>query len=223
MNYGLGRRPAPDPRDANYPLRAMLETPASEPALRSRRYWQSGPVLDQGQTPQCVGFAWRNWLNCAPIMDRPASGPAPDVLYREAQDVDEWPGNAYDGTSVRAGAKAMQAHGYLTSYVWSTSAEEVATFVLTRGPVVLGTEWRRGMFQPGPDGVVRVTAADPVVGGHAYLVLGYARTRGLFRCFNSWGLGWGQRGRFWLSGEDLQGLLTRDGEACAGLEQRVRP
>lgn len=219
-DYGLGRRPAADPRDGRHPMAAALGVVA--PVLRSYRYWRTGPVLDQGSAPQCVGFAWRQWLSSAPLMT--AGGPAASAIYSAAQLVDEWPGEAYDGTSVRAGAKVLQAEGRVGEYVWAGTVAEVKAWVLTRGPVVMGTDWYDGMFEPDVKGYVWPGGA--VAGGHAYIVVGFRTDdpsvgKGSFRCLNSWGTGWGQSGRFWLYEDSLKMLLGQAGEACAAVE--VRP
>jgi len=213
MDHGFGRLPAHDERDARYPLSAAVPVGP----IPTYRYWRTGPVLDQGPYPHCVGFAWAGWLQCSPV--RTPSGPAQaEAIYREAQTVDEWPGEGYSGTSVRAGAKVLTGQGRVTQYLWATDVETIAEFVLARSPVVLGTNWYQGMSNS-LEGI-----AEPIgvlEGGHAYLVTGYnSRTR-LFRCLNSWGLGWGQHGRFWMRYGDLAYLLAQGGEACAAVEQAV--
>ena len=40
------------------------------------------------------------------------------------------------------------------------------------------------------------------------------------RAVNSWGEGWGQRGRFWLTFGDLDKLIKADGEACVAIETK---
>jgi hypothetical protein len=209
---GLGRLHAPDPRDEGFPLRRIM--PPGMPPMR--KVWRGGPVLNQGQTPECVAYAWKQWLDSAPHMDKTGAPPSADDLYAAAQKVDEWAGTPHEGTSVRAGAKVLQADVRIASYHWSTSAQDAADYILTTSPVVFGTDWHDSMFTPESSGFLRVKG--PVVGGHAYLGLGYDVARGAFRCINSWGTGWGQRGRFWISGEDMQKLLDADGEACAALE-----
>jgi hypothetical protein len=220
---GLGRLAAPDDRDRAYPMRAVL--PAM--ALPKSRTWRAPAPLDQGPTSCCVGFAWRHWLSAAPIMDKPDAGPSAFAIYDAATQVDEWAENDRDterrfGTSVRAAAKVIQSLGHLTTYVWAERAEDARDFILGQSPVVLGTDWMQAFFTPARDGTVRYRPDDTVAGGHAYLAIGYSAARGAFRCLNSWSRSWGDQGRFWLPGEALTALLERGGEACAGVEVRVR-
>lgn len=217
MNKGLGRWVAPDERDESFPLRQLFD----DVSLPRYKYWRTGPVLDQGNTSSCVGHSWRQFLSSSPMMTR--TGPDAYSIYRECQDLyDEWPGAEpdYYGTSVRAGAKCLTARGHLMSYLWSWDADEIMRFVLTKGSVILGTDWHRAMFTPDAGGFIR--PEGPVEGGHAYLVSGANRERGVFRITNSWGTEWGQEGRAWLSGEDLQKLMD-GGEACTAVERPLIP
>lgn len=205
----LGRLFAPDARD--HPMRAAM-VPLVGP-LPTFRYWSPGPILDQGQTPRCVAFAWEGFLNASPT--RTKDGPAPDDIYLGAQQNDEWPGEGYDGTSVRGGAKWLQAQGRIGEYVFDTTLETVKQWVLTTGPVVFGTDWYTGFFTP-DGGWVKMSGQ--IEGGHAYLVRGYSSNRGAFKCRNSWGPNWGLHGEFWLPEEYVTQLLAHDGEACAAVE-----
>lgn len=212
---GLGRRFFKDERDANYPLRAL--TPAR--VARISRFYATGPVLDQGDTPRCVAFAWKQWLDSSPIHDSVTMPPDPDTIYQRAQQLDEWPGESYDGTSVRAGAKVMEEAKRIGAYHWSTTPEDVRDYIVSTSTVVFGTDWYEGMFDHSADGFVKPSGA--IAGGHAYLCIGYSQARGAFRFVNSWGASWGQHGRFWMSGESVQQLLSQDGEACAGVEVKL--
>lgn len=212
---GLGRRPAPDERDRGYPMRAAL--PREMPP--NTRYWRGGQILNQGPYPHCVGYAWRQWMNSAPIMTRQQSGPDAVRIYGEAQKVDEWPGEGYDGTSVRAGVKVLQSLGHVEQYLWAWDMPTIRDFVLLRGPVVLGTVWTSQMFTPDRAGFL--WAFGDEVGGHAYMAIGYSSERKAFRCVNSWGRGWGQSGRFWLHEGEMAKLMERWGEACAAVERKV--
>lgn len=213
-DYGLGRLPVVDPRDREHGMARLL---ARRRAVKPWRYWTPGPVLDQGSEPQCVGFAWRQWLYTSPT--RTKDGPSAPEIYRNAQRVDEWPGEDYGGTSVRAGAKIMESSGRLVEYVWATGVGELRDWLLTRGPVVLGTNWHQLMFETNEVGFV--IPAGHVVGGHAYLAIGYSDRLDAYRCINSWGSGWGQGGRFWVGAADMDNLLRADGEACAAIERKL--
>ncbi len=170
----------------------------------------------------CVGHAWRQWISSALMMTK--TGPDAFTIYHEAQKVDEWPGEEpdYEGTSVRGGAKYLQAVGHLKEYRWAQTIDDVRVWLLSgKGTVVMGTTWYEGMFSPDPKtGLVKPTGR--VAGGHAYLCIGYSEPKGAFRYINSWGRSWGQDGRFWMDGEDAERLLVNeDGEACIGTEKKI--
>jgi papain like protease len=213
---GLGRRFAPDARDREYPLRALI----AAPSVRHYRYWYAnGWWGNQADSPQCVAYAWCHYLEDGPVMQtQPRTPPvvSPGMLYREAQKLDEWEGEDYDGTSVRAGAKVLQALGYLQSYRWGASVADVVDALLEVGPVVMGTNWYEDMFTPDDAGFLRVRGA--LAGGHAYVLDGVNRSHALVRLKNSWGREWGQNGFAFMAIEDLGRLLAEDGEACLGVE-----
>jgi len=174
--------------------------------------------LDQGSQPHCVGFAWRQWLASAPLMTK--AGPQSEIIYHAAQQCDEWPGQGYAGTSVRAGAKVLQTLGHVMSYVWAFTADDVATWLLSgRGTVVAGTTWTTGMMRPNVNGFI--VPDGGTVGGHAYLITGYNRVSGTFRVLNSWSADWGDNGRAWIAGEHLDMLIRDGGEACTAQEKAV--
>lgn len=216
---GMGRRAAPDARDKQYPLRVPKVA-----AIRSR-IWNANGVLDQGATPQCVAYAGTKYLNAGPIAQ-----PAPWLpleLYQRCQVEDEWPGEDYEGTSVRALFKVLKAAGYIGEYRWAFDAETIVNQVLAAGPVVMGTEWLYEMFVPDRWGYIQ--AKGDQAGGHAWLVLGAYRdrqnpdgTKGAVRMLNSWGTGWGLNGRAWLTFGDLDKLVKDAGEACVATEVKFR-
>jgi hypothetical protein len=72
---------------------------------RDTRPWYES--MDQGSEGACVGFGWTRAMM---ILNRRRYD-AP-WLYHEAQKVDEWTGEDYDGTSVRAGADVLRARGH---------------------------------------------------------------------------------------------------------------
>lgn len=206
--YGLGRRHAPDERDKLHLMTAHI--PA---ALPSYRYWIPGAVLNQGQTSQCVGYAWAAWLGGSPVRTRTVS---PSDIYHAAQLIDEWPGEDYDGTSVRAGSKVLAGQGRIGEYVWASHAAELRDWILGRSGAVIGINWYDQMFTPDANGYIH--PGGSIAGGHAIYVYGYSTKRAAFRLQNSWGLDWGVNGRCWLKMQDMATLLNEQGEACGAIE-----
>jgi len=216
---GLGRLRQWDKRNLAYPLPRKRV-----PREIRRRMWNAGEVLDQGDTPQCVGYAGWGWLAGGPVVNRPKF--TPTELYRWAQERDQWPGTNYDGTSTLGLMKALKDQGYITEYRWALDAETVAAWVLTTGPVVVGTNWHLEMFMPDRDGFIE--PLGEIVGGHEWRIVGADRdkvcpnkSRGACRMVNSWGRGWGESGRAWISFQHLDQLIHDDGEAVTSPEIKL--
>jgi hypothetical protein len=53
-----------------------------------------------------------------------------------------------DGTTVRASMQVAQQLGYVPEYRWAFTAIDIATWMMSVGPVVLGTDWLLSMFDP---------------------------------------------------------------------------
>ena len=211
----FGRRYAPDERDRLFAIPRLTST-------RVARYWSTFDPLDQGQTSQCVAYSTCHWLLTAPVRNLTFDRQFPNIqafagyLYKECQFVDEWPGEDYEGTSVRAAFKLLKQWGYVSEYRWAWDAETVALHVLEVGPVVVGTNWYGLMMSPSAANYLELKGE--IVGGHAYMLTGFSRRRNAFRVFNSWGRAWGQNGRAWLRYDDFQRLLKEQGEACTATE-----
>ena len=229
----FGRRFDADVRDRNFLMRRLLPD-AREVALPVRKTWRIGSTaLNQGNTGTCVGHAWRNFLRCEPIRTE-TGGPSAFDIYRAAVLKDPWADNDNEaklpdgdpkldsGTTVRAAADAVTGLGLLKSYVWAFSLQPALEWVLTQGPVVLGTNWYSSMSKPDSEGIARITAKATVVGGHAYLLRGADTKRALARFCNSWGDDWGKSGDFFLPFRDLERLIHEDGEACSAVQQRLK-
>jgi hypothetical protein len=213
---GFGRHFSPDERDLNHliPRRAI-------PSLPVRKTWSGGKVLDQGDTPQCVGYAGWGWLSGGPILNKPKFSPTD--LYHEAQKRDEWPGEDYEGSSTRGLFKALTDLGFVSGFQWAFDVEPIIAHVLTVGPVCVGTDWYAGMTDPDAKGFLNTTGA--IQGGHEWRIVGADRekratdgTVGAFRMVNSWGLGWGDGGRAYVSFATVDRLIKQNGEACTAKE-----
>lgn len=213
MERTFDRVPSRDPRRAQYPLRTLLDQAG---ATQPRSYtWRCDVVLDQGSEGACVGFAWAHERNARPAVRR-ATGADADRLYRLAQTMDEWAGEAYEGTSVNGGARAAAQLRWIGAYRWTTNVDDLALAIGHHGPAVIGVNWYEGMFDPDHAGQLHV--AGDIAGGHAILVRGVSVTLQRFLVHNSWGRSWGGTdkgpGTAWLSFADMGRLMDEDGEAC---------
>lgn len=216
---GMGRLYLPDERDAEYRMSAGLPLGG---VLPSYKYYYAPRALDQGSTPQCVGYSWAMFLNASPLVQR---SPDPEEIYCGAQKRDPWFGDCdnpqYEGSSVRGGAQYLKEMGYIDQYLWAWDAQTVADWILSgKGPVIVGTNWYNLMFYPNALGVIDADPESGGAGGHAYTIIGYNQKTRMFRILNSWGIEWGQSGRAWISFDDLDRLIKDRGEACTATELR---
>lgn len=208
MRRTLDRLPSKDPRNRNF-LRAVTGQPLV------RKTWRLDYRLDQGKEGACVGFGWTHRLDAAPRR-RHLSGVDALAFYYRAQQLDEYQGEDYEGTSVLGGAKAVQEKGLITEYRWAYDLQSVLQALSHEGPVVMGTNWLTDMFKPRTDGYLQV--AGSVAGGHCWLLRGIDPSKQRVTMSNSWGRSWGLKGDAYLTFDDLGILLEQDGEACIPTE-----
>ena len=214
---GFGRIYQPDPRDDLYRMANFVDLSL---ALPPYKFWPCREADNQGNTPECVGFSWRNWLQAAPVMVKIGVGLTGDQIYDQAQPLDGIP-MPHDGSTVRAGAQVLQKAGNIVSYVWAKDVATIKAFVCQSGPIVVGSDWYSGQMNPDSNNFVHVSGS--VVGGHAYCLVGWSSVRSAFRILNSWGRGWGQNGRAWISEADFTRLFNggAGSEACTAVEQAI--
>jgi hypothetical protein len=217
MKNKLGRKISIDPRDKKYLIKNIL--PARATAITSR-YWGDNTWWgDQGNTSSCVGYAWAHWIEDGPVLHEGRHpNLSPIIIYNEAKKLDDFPGVDYDGTSVRGAAKYLKSSKKITSYLWAFDIDTLINTVLTKGPVVVGTNWHTAMFFPDKNGLIR--ASGPVEGGHAYVINGVDTRSKLFRIKNSWGKSWGKDGRAFISFVDMSKLIRAGGEVCLAIEAK---
>jgi hypothetical protein len=214
--YPLGREYIEDDRDKKYLIENHLLKNNKKTVVS--KYWNADVWWgNQGRTPQCVGFAWCHWIEDGPVLHkglRPLI--SPKVIYESAQKLDEWPGENYAGTSVRAGAKFLQSKKLISKYYWTYDVNTLINTVLNLGPVVVGTNWYYNMFFPDKLGNIKV--GGYLSGGHAYVINGVNTINKTFRIKNSWGRSWGDKGHAYISFNDMTRLMREYGEICIATE-----
>ena len=199
-------------------------------ALRSYG-WDCPARLNQVNEGACVGFAWTHELAAAPAAVKEVNNKLALDIFKDAQKVDEWPGERYDGTSVLAGAKVVKFRGYMKEYRWAFGVIDALRAIGHFGPVVVGIPWYESMYEPRPSGLLEVSK-DGQKNRHAILVRGVAlqaRLKGepgqlsAVHLRNSWGKSWGVNGDCWLSIEDFEALLKDEGECCVPVGRSRKP
>ena len=206
--HGLGRKPSPpDERDfAVARLEQMIFAGAAVPVL-----WNDPVVLDQGQTPHCVGYGGAGFMATAEAQagaDPTVTNQVAEALYAACKIVDGEPG-AQDGSTVRTLAKVLKERGVIDAYAFGTFAEGKA-WVKGKGPVVVGSRWDYSMEATDAQGFVHPDGN--AAGGHCWLWHGSDDVIADNTGRQSWGEDWGMRGDFYLADADLQNILANGGE-----------
>lgn len=195
-----------------------LSAPEDERVLAQppEKLWPVGPVLDQGREGACTGFCGANFINAEPIMKRPFLANQ-DALayYQRNKQIDEWPGENYNGSSVSAMCKQLIELGRIRTAGVTASFEEMAKWKLYRGTLMLSVPWYEGLYTPDARGYIRPTGRK--VGGHAILDSGITRWRAAV-LFNSWGADYGFGGRAYLAEPDYRWLIGRGMRAYTAVQ-----
>lgn len=215
----LGRTSRPDARDQKYLIKNHFRFTATQ---LTQRYWADDVWWgDQGDSPHCVGYAWAHWFEDGPVLHMGKSPKIkPQKIYENAQRLDEWIGEGYEGTSVRGGVKYLKSLNAVKSYYWAFDLNTIVQYLLTKGPMVVGTDWTAGMFEPDKNGLI--SASGETVGGHAYVLNGIDMATKRIRIKNSWGRSWGKGGHAFIRFSDMATLISRQGEACVAAENPDR-
>lgn len=201
-----------DPRNRNYPARGVLFA-AEAPIVE--KVWRRGGAYDQGRTSTCVAQTAKGMLNTAPFSAfepyRVRSRYSIEEFYEGAQDYDEWPGSAYDGTSGRGVLRYLTVAKIVRSYRWCFGLDDLLRTLSYHGPVGVGAWWRSGMWHPDSKNLVRYEGSYD--GGHQFEAFGVHPDVEEIEFMNSWGTTWGDRGRFRMKYADVEKMLKDNGDA----------
>lgn len=231
----FGRLVAPrDGRDFKFLARTAMPqisiVTATAPKPRTRPY-NLGQLLDQGMTPKCCAYSAEGFIEAAPIMTK-HDGLLPDMLYSLAQDNDEWPGNNYDGTSVRGTMKALSIMGHISAYAWALTVDEMTSWCNHGyGTCLIGSNWYAEMSNVDRNGFMIEPASSLAtpIGGHAWHVIWYDAKKKAFLMRNSWGPFYGildkhgaGTGLAYVRPEFMARLITEDGEVVCPTQVRLK-
>lgn len=230
----LDARPdTPDFRDRMY-IPTLVEVPPSSSLAEYRtRYPDSvAPILDQGTEGACVGFATAaavHFLLRTRSTQPNATPVSPRMLYEMARRYDDWRGEDYEGSSIRAAMKGWHKHGVCARELWPhkiKKSENRLTHIRSEDARArpLGAYFRvnhkdivamhAALAEVGilvasanvHDGWSRVTRSGAIpsarafLGGHAFAIVAYDQDG--FWIQNSWGASWGKGGFGHLSYDD---------------------
>lgn len=182
------------------------------------------PNVDQFYTSGCVGFSGTNMLNCTAAQrsrrrwnywENGGSGRSSKYLDNNDGLTNYGGATTYDpfdwiypptdeGSSAIGLMKFWLKYGIIDRYEWAFTFDQFLA-ALQRQPVLVGTNWYKGMFNPSPYGVLSLTGNS--VGGHEYLANAILWDKQLIGFENSWGENWGLRGRFYMPFDMAEELI----------------
>jgi hypothetical protein len=207
-------RDVPDIRDLMYTPTLAPLPPRIDPP-------KGLAILDQGQDGACTGFALAAVIhrllatNQALTMAEQRRRVSAWMLYAMARRHDEWPGEAYEGSSLRGALRGFFNTGACQAALWPSAKTTTMTIDIAndaRG-TALGAYYRLRPSLPdyhaalSETGVVYVSAAihdgwanpkdghivaDTGNGLHAFALVGYDQSG--FWVQNSWGKSWAKGG-----------------------------
>lgn len=204
-------RPHWDQRSNAFMLGAAGPSMCTSTTSHGRSMRVKSVVLDQGREGACTGFGSEHALALSP-RSKPTSNEQAQAVYHRARQLDEWPGEDYEGSSVNGAMLAEREMGRVRGWLWARTTQDIAHALSYHGAGVMGSYWWEGMWNVDMNGYVSPSGTR--VGGHAYAIGGFETINGerRFRIDNSWGLGWGVQGSAWIREEHLQILLADEGE-----------
>jgi uncharacterized protein YegP (UPF0339 family) len=210
--FGYAPPAVPDPR--NWPvsrLVAMIEEGTAAPVS-----WSDPVVLDQGQTPHCVGFAGAAYIATAQAnapTDSTVTNQLGHDLYRKCKVVDRDP-LGENGSSIHSLMVVLKEAGIIDAYAFASTLPEIVAWLERFGPVLTGLSWTQGMCYP-VNGIMHRTGT--ILSGHATEFHGI--TNDMFDVVNSWSLSWGLRGHGHLPISECADIVYNMGEIAMAVKK----
>lgn len=224
----LGRNVHLDSRSLDYAVQ-----PEDDQPIGNVRHPQFIGVLDQGQTGSCTGNASDSCAYHSPFFaqGQPNWSYTPDEdgarrWYHDNTANDSYPGTwntdgtgedtGSDGlTSSKMAVKAGVASGYQAALDLDSSLKQ-----LMKVPGITGIPWYQSMFDAPSSGLLTVDMKSGLAGGHELVVDEIVTADDprnstgeiLVGGDNSWGVGWGDAGRWYLKASDWWALRKANGD-----------
>lgn len=206
----------------DYRSRAFAYQAPAKLDLQDVEHQRHIPIFNQGDLGKCVPSSGLGMLGTgqyyAAYQDlgfRPydLTDSGATQAYRDVTHADPFPGEwepedtGSDGLSM---AKLLKTKAVISGYLHIFTMDAFLA-ALQKGPVSVGTWWRRDMFTPSAEGLI--TPGGVYDGGHQYTAVQYLKARGWVGFDQSWGR-WGLRGtgRFYMEAEKFGSLLAEDGD-----------
>jgi hypothetical protein len=220
----LGRHVDHDPRSYQY----RFDT--SGLIVAPIRHTRHIPVLDQGDVGSCTGNAAVGALGTDPFYPTLSNDtrallgePLALNVYGAATVIDDAEGQyppTDTGSTGLAVAKVLTTNGLISGYTHTFSLDDMLK-ALSVTPVLLGINWYSSFDKPNTHGIVKITKNSYVRGGHE-VVADEITANNYVGITNSWTDAWGDKGRFYISFDDMGRLLSEDGDATV-LVPRTEP
>jgi hypothetical protein len=209
----LGRHVEHDPRSRDFPA-------DQAPQIVSVTHNATGLPLNQGNIGSCTANALCGALNSAPDFAGALLNENDAVNLYELETKMEgkpYPPNDPGGTGLLV-CKAAKTEGLITSYKHAFGITHALQALVLR-PVITGIDWYTSFDTPDPQtGLVAIAPGATVRGGHEIVADGIDADKQLVWFWNSWGTGWGQQGRFCMSFNTWEQLLSSQGDVTVPIK-----
>lgn len=222
--------------DTEYKLNAINDVPDTRDwlyqpslnALKPELFPEKIDILDQKSEGACTGFGLAAVIHQLNLRQKNDYKASPRMLYEMAKKHDDWPGEAYAGSSCRGAIKGWYNMGVCTESEWPYIANKPGTLTVERakaarktsigayyrmskrlvdfhsalnesGVIFCSANIHKGWTKPSSSSG-KIKQQREIIGGHAFAIVGYDKEG--FWIQNSWGTPWGKNGLGHWSYED---------------------
>lgn len=190
-----------DEKDNNY-LIDLITYKVGNAISRSKKHLSFYPASDTKESSKSIVSAWLQHLNFSPHHKYEISF---NKIYAESIKDKK--------ISIRSVAKVLRKHELIDEYFWAKSADEIWSYIVSRGTVVFVCKWFKGMSNL--DQYNFATPTGKYLEDRAFLIYGTDASKKAFICRNCFGEAWGDKGDFYIYFEDIEKLFNFGAQACS--------